>query len=101
MSREVRISVNDAKEILAKYVKDFRQSNSNSINVVYVLSGNLSDGSISVFLCKEHELEEKRNLFHKIFSEQIYSIQKCKDIDLQSLTLAEPINSSAVDIKPM
>lgn len=67
-----------------------------------MLSGKLKDSNtIALMIVKDHEMEEKENLFECISTKSIYSIQKAHDIDIGALSLVDWFNNNPVDDKPM
>ncbi|XP_072382492.1 uncharacterized protein PolD3 [Diabrotica undecimpunctata] len=95
LARDLKVSIQDAKYLLAKYVKDQRKLNPKQLAVTYVLTGVLHGKGNAVIIVKETDLEEKRSLFDNVESETLFSVQKCKEIDLNSLSLVYDVTKAA------
>lgn len=86
------ISINDSKILLNQYVTDNRNLKPNSLGITYVICGKLRDNGEIIKVVKESELERTEKRFTEVFSKEIYSIQKSKDVDLNIITMVDSFN---------
>lgn len=100
LSSILSIPVSEADILLKQYFTDMK-NHVKTINASYILIGVLTGGNkLSIVLSKDQELPEKRKLFKSISCEEIYSIQKHKDFNVNALTYVEPLNKIVEDYKP-
>jgi len=99
ISRNLKVHVNVAKQMLYNFVES-RKSSGSKLGVVYLVSGLISrkggedeanTGSCQkVVLVKEKDLEGVKAKFTEVLSEHIYSVQKSpENITMTSLFLAD------------
>lgn len=65
-----------------------------------MISGVLKSDQLSVQLVKESELPTVRDLFREVSGENLYSIQKCKDVDLHAISLVDSFDATEAPEKP-
>lgn len=97
LASDLGISFQNARDLLSKYVKDQRQLKPDELAVTYVISGILKDnGKKGVFMVKETDIKEKRNLFDTNPMEVIYSVQKNKNVDFNIIALVDMFDSTKI-----
>lgn len=94
-SELLNISVHDASKLLHTFAEDQKIAKTN-VSATYVLSGTLKDGTLGVSLVKQDDLLKKRQLFEKISSEILYSLQKGDKADINSVVSVNGFDASAV-----
>jgi DNA polymerase delta subunit 3 len=75
LSRDLCIHVNESKALLDRFVKEFRQKDSDTtLNVNYIISGLLEDSKGLTTVCKEIELTDLRKKYLSVFYHHLYSV---------------------------
>ncbi|KAL0105799.1 hypothetical protein PUN28_015897 [Cardiocondyla obscurior] len=73
LSKELRVHVNTAKQILWKFYQKYKNDN---IECTYLLIGLLKDKGMRVEIVRESNISKAKEKFSKILSEHIYSVHK-------------------------
>lgn len=101
LSATLEINANTARALLQRYVEDKKQIGAENFSATYLVAGILEDGSTNVTVVKDTQLEAKLSSFQTVSSQQIYSVQKVKDLDLSALSLVDAYNVDSPREKPM
>ncbi|XP_018055400.1 PREDICTED: DNA polymerase delta subunit 3-like [Atta colombica] len=95
LSKELRIHVNIAKQILWDFYQKY-QSN-NNIECTYLLIGHLKEKGIRVEVVKGSNLSKAKEKFSKIISEHVYSVHKpIADLELLATSGSGDTTYSAI-----
>ncbi|XP_011502521.1 PREDICTED: DNA polymerase delta subunit 3-like [Ceratosolen solmsi marchali] len=95
LSKELKIHVNIAKNILKQYWEKYR--NDKNIIATFLLVGPLHDRSIHVAIVKDSNLNNTKQKFIYVDCEHLYSLQKSlNDIELLTLTDEGDFHYSAI-----
>lgn len=89
----LNIDAQEATKLLTVIVNDHRQSKSDELAVTFAITGLSNTGELKVILAKEENLPDIKTSFKTISSENIYSIQKHKNIDANSISLVDGFNA--------
>ncbi|XP_057672394.1 DNA polymerase delta subunit 3 [Diorhabda carinulata] len=90
LSRILNIPIVDSQHILSEYVKK-RNIKSDELSLTYVLTGTIKENGKAVIIVEESNLAAKRTSFDKVESEVLFSVQKCKKIDFNVLSLVDDV----------
>ncbi|XP_011864368.1 PREDICTED: DNA polymerase delta subunit 3-like [Vollenhovia emeryi] len=95
LSKELRVHVNIAKQILWEFHQKYHKSN--NIECTYLLIGLLKDKGIRVEVVRESDVSKAKEKFSKIMSEHVYSVHKpLADLELLATSGSGDINYSAI-----
>jgi len=89
LSTNLDITATDAKKLLQQYVTDQRDLKPNALAVTYSLTGLLEDHTLGITVVKEDELDDKKDCFETVLKQEIYSVQKSKEVDLNVMSLVD------------
>lgn len=85
----LKISIEDGKNILNKFKKDQDDTKSNKVTSVYLLSGMLENGHYAINIVEEKNLKHEQSLFENINNNFVYSIQKNSVINFNAIALSQ------------
>ncbi|XP_044269366.1 uncharacterized protein LOC123014363 isoform X2 [Tribolium madens] len=95
IANDLKISLSEATTLLKQFFEDSSKLKLGELHSTYLLCGSLKDNKGSViYLVKDEDLQEKRDLFKNISSEVIYSVQKAKQIDYNMIALTNTCNDN-------
>ncbi|KAK4880182.1 hypothetical protein RN001_008328 [Aquatica leii] len=87
------ITAKDAKDLINEYISHSQKSQPGNLSVLYLLSG-LREDTLTISITKEDELDDKKDLYTTEPIVEVYSIQKSKDVDLNTVALVDCFNSN-------
>ncbi|XP_018574295.1 DNA polymerase delta subunit 3 [Anoplophora glabripennis] len=97
LAADLGVSIHNSRNLISKYVEDQRKLKPDELAVTYVVSGTLKENARKgVFMVKEVDLKEKKNIFEANLCEVIYSVQKNKNVDFNIIALVDMFNSTKI-----
>ncbi|KYB28926.1 hypothetical protein TcasGA2_TC032354 [Tribolium castaneum] len=90
VANELKISLSEATRHLNQFIEDSPKLKLGELHCTYLLCGALKDkqGSV-IYLVRDEDLQEKKDLFENISSEVVYSVQKARQIDYNMIALTD------------
>ncbi|KAB0796107.1 hypothetical protein PPYR_10168 [Photinus pyralis] len=83
------VTAKESKLLLDQFIETNRKAHPRSLALTYILSGLREHKTPTVSIVKEDKLDEKKALYTGEPLCTIYSVQKCKEIDFNSVTLID------------
>jgi len=101
LSKALKCHVNVAKQMLFNFVQQEQEKGNKDLGIVYLVSGFVKSDEgptkLKVVLIEENDMEKQTNMFEKVLTKHIYSVQKHKKISSTAL-FATDIMSLREDI---
>lgn len=91
--RMLHIDAQEANKLLTTFVNDHRQNKSDELGVTHTIMGNLKNDELKVILVREENVVNTKACFKTIHGENIYSVQKHKNIDAGTISLGDHFNT--------
>ncbi|KAK5642212.1 hypothetical protein RI129_008379 [Pyrocoelia pectoralis] len=83
------VTSKESKLLLQEFIASNRKIHPGSLSLTYILSGLRDNNLPSISIVKEDDLDDKKDLYIGEPIAEIYSVQKCKEIDFNSVTLID------------